>query len=149
MDEPESIQRLTYRIREIDGPKHSDILAKLHQRTFGDSAEQPDVSRGHWWLVYYEKEPIAFAGLTPSQLGFNCGYLKRVGVLPAHRGNGLQRRLVRVREARARRNGWKRVITDTTENVPSANSLIRAGYRMFRPTHGWAFNDTLYWTKTL
>jgi hypothetical protein len=52
-------------------------------------------------------------------------------------------------EARARRNGWSCVVSDTTGNVVSANNFIRAGYRMYRPACPWAFPDTLYWQKRL
>jgi GNAT superfamily N-acetyltransferase len=139
---------LSYTIREVDGVDNDDILTELHGKFFHESV-LVDFGIGYWWLAYYEKEPIAFAGLSPSQLGFNCGYLKRCGVLPEHQGNGLQRRLIRVRESKAKRLGWARLVTDTTDNPQSSNSLYRAGFKMFAPAWPWAFDNTLYWTKTL
>ena len=34
--------------------------------------------------------------------------------------------------------GWCSVVPDTTDNLPSANNFIRAGYRLYRPQHPWA-----------
>jgi hypothetical protein len=64
-----------------------------------------------------------------------------------HCGNGLQLRLTRAVEKRARHNGWNSVISDTTENIASANNFIRAGYRLYRPRMPWAWPNTLYWRK--
>ena len=60
---------------------------------------------------------------------------------------GLQLRLMRAVEARARLNGWCSVISDTTDNMHSANNFIRAGYRLFSPRNPWAWPNTLYWRK--
>jgi GNAT superfamily N-acetyltransferase len=138
-----------YTIREVDGEDDdiSDTLDELHDACFLDSA--PKVKYyGYWWLAYHAATPVGFAGITPSTIGPGVGYLKRAGVLPAHRGRGLQRRLLKVRERKARQLGWTSVITDTTDNVPSANNLIKAGYLLFSP-EPWSFGHSLYWTKEL
>jgi phage terminase large subunit len=62
---------------------------------------------------------------------------------------GLQLRLMRAMESRVRRNGWGFVVSDTTDNVASANNFIRAGYRLYRPQHPWAWPNTLYWRKSI
>jgi hypothetical protein len=62
---------------------------------------------------------------------------------------GLQLRLMRAMESRVRRNGWSFVVSDTTDNVASANNFIRAGYRLYRPQHPWAWPNTLYWRKSI
>ncbi len=144
---------MPYLIREVDGADedHADDIAALHQQTFGASAPAVDPAEGHWWLAYCGRDtmPCAFAGLTPSTLGDGIGYLKRAGVLPGHTGQGLQMRMIRARIARARRNGWHRIVTDTTDNPRSANNLARAGFRMFAPDSPWGMPTTLYWTKDL
>lgn len=137
-------------VREVDGADEdvAEDLFSLHQITFR-GVEVPDFEQGHWWLAYHDfKTPVGFAGIVkvPHE---NLGYLKRAGVIPSFRGQGLQRRFIRVREIRARKNGWARVVTDTTSNVASANSLIGAGYRLYSPAHPWAFNNSLYWYKDL
>lgn len=138
-----------YRIREVDG--HDDeigeILADLHHLTFFDGAPIPAFDWGHWWLAYHESNPVAFAGVIPSTRACNAGYLSRVGVLERHCGRGLQLRLMRALETRAQHNGWKCVVSDTTENIASANNFIRAGYRLYQPPAPWAWSNTLYWRK--
>jgi hypothetical protein len=62
---------------------------------------------------------------------------------------GLQRRLIRVREAWAKRNGYRWMISDTTDNVPSSNNLMRCGYKLIEPSAPWANDMSLYWTKRL
>lgn len=140
-----------YRIREVDGrdDQIADILTELHRLTFFSGASVPPFDWGHWWLAYRGATPVAFAGVVPSTHVRNAGYFCRVGVLQPHWGHCLQLRLMRAMEARARYNGWSRVVSDTTANVPSANNFIRAGYRMFQPPCPWAFPETLYWRKDI
>jgi hypothetical protein len=69
-------------------------------------------------------------------------------VLKKHSGNGLQLRLMRALELRARNNGWNSVVSDTTENLVSANNFIRAGYRLYQPQYPWGWPNTLYWRKS-
>ena len=140
-----------YRTRRVDGSNDdiAETLRRLLDECFGDSAPQIDPGVGHRWLTYYGREPVAFCGLHPSSKWLNTGYLYRVGVLPQHRGRGLQQRLIAVREAHARKLGWTHTITDTTENTPSANSLIRRGYVLYEPAKPWGFPTALYWKKVL
>jgi hypothetical protein len=62
--------------------------------------------------------------------------------------NGLQLRLMRALETRARHNGWSCIVSDTTDNLVSANNFIRAGYRLYQPQDPWAWPNTLYWRKS-
>ncbi|MEH2496321.1 hypothetical protein V1294_002800 [Bradyrhizobium sp. AZCC 1678] len=138
-----------YRIREVDGNDDdiADTLGELHQLTFLDAAPVPEFDQGHWWLAFRGTEPVAFAGIISSTHVFNAGYFCRVGVLGEHCGHRLQLRLMRAMEARARLNGWCSIISDTTDNMHSANNFIRAGYRLFNPKAPWAWPHTLYWRK--
>ena len=140
-----------YRIREVDGTDDdvADTLLELHRLTFFGSAPVPEVDLGHWWLAYCGTEPVAFAGIIPSTHVSNAGYFCRVGVLRKHLGEGLQLRLMRALEGRARLNGWCSVISDTTDNVSSANNFIRAGYQLYQPRLPWAWPSTLYWRKLI
>ena len=139
---------MTYCIREVDGADEADTLAELHQLTFLDYAKTPSFEEGHWWLGYRGHKPIAFAGLVPSVFP-SAGYFNRVGVLPEHSGHGLQLRFMRTLERRARSNGWSMIVSDTTDNVRSANNFIRSGYRLFEPEVKWAFPHSQYWRKML
>jgi GNAT superfamily N-acetyltransferase len=140
-----------YRIREADGhdDEIADTLADLHRLTFFDGATIPEFDWGNWWLAYCETTPVAFAGVVPSTRACNAGYFSRVGVLKKHYGNGLQLRLMRALESRARNNGWSCIVSDTTDNLASANNFIRAGYRLYQPQYPWAWPNTLYWRKSI
>jgi len=63
--------------------------------------------------------------------------------------NGLQLRLMRALESRARHNGWNWIISDTTNNLASANNFIRGGYQLYQPQYPWAWPNTLYWRKSV
>lgn len=141
-------------VREVDGSDDdvADNLKELHLLTFGPKTEVPDFGLGFWWLAFDPAkrpyEAVGFAGLTRVP-HTHFGYLKRSGVLPSHRGNRLQQRFIRARELKARKQGWVKVLTDTTDNIPSANNMIRAGYLLYTPQDPWAFQNSLYWYKDL
>jgi GNAT superfamily N-acetyltransferase len=152
---------MNFVIKEVDATDehYHEELTTLHDLTFFDPAIRADFERGYWWLVYdrytlarrgfMPSNPMGFCGLTITLADNTMGYLKRAGVLKAYRGNGLQKRLITVREKKARRLGLTRMVTDTTDNPSSANSLIRAGYKIFEPEERWAFKNSIYWRKTL
>lgn len=149
---------MNFRIREVDGGEdhYKEELTSLHDMTFIDTNLRPEFDSGHWWLVWdadipsiYKPAPVAFCGLVPAVNTPGAGYLKRAGVLPAFRGHGLQGKLIRVRETKARRLGLTTMLTDTKDNPASANSLIRAGYKIFEPAYRWAFQSSIYWKKDL
>jgi len=140
-----------YSIREVDGHDDdiADTLAELHRLTFFDSASMPKFDQGNWWLALEQTRPVGFAGIVPSTHAHNAGYFSRVGVLKRHWGRGLQLRLMRAMERRARHNGWSCVVSDTTDNLASANNFIRAGYQLYAPPTPWAWSNTLYWRKSI
>ena len=106
---------------------------------------------GAWWLVEdVGGEPVAFAGIKPSLQWLDTMYLCRAGVIPELRGHGLQKSLIAVRERYARRMGMAWLISDTTDNPASANSLASRGFRMFEPSRPWGGSKrTLYWRKRI
>ena len=117
-----------YRIREVDGAEYEEELRYLHESTFVNGEGKPDFSDGHWWIAFFEDEPVAFIGVKQSVLGSHVGYFQRVGVLPQHRGNRLQARLMRAMESKAKKLGWLTIVTDTRDNPSSANNIIAAGF---------------------
>lgn len=129
-------------------PKVSALLTFLQLSTLGGD-DPYDVSEGHWWIAYEGELPIGFAGVVQSVRWSDTGYMCRSGVLRAHRGKGVQKRLIRVREMKAKRLGWNWLISDTFNNPPSANSLISCGYRTFTPSRPWGFEGAIYWRKKI
>jgi len=108
-----------------------------------------DTNFGSWWIATENGVDIGFAGLVRTVSWTDCGYLCRAGVVPDARGQGLQKKFIRVRLRQAKALGWKWVITDTTDNPASANSLIATGFKLFQPTKPWGFKNTLYWRRKL
>lgn len=140
-----------YKIRTVDASDDdvADTLADLHRLTFFDAATMPQFDLGAWWLAYHGDDAVAFAGVMLSTYARNSGYFSRVGVLQRHWGMGLQLRLMRAVEARGRRLGWDGIVSDTTDNLISANNFIKAGYRLYKPEMPWAWSHTLYWRTSL
>lgn len=57
--------------------------------------------------------------------------------------------MILLREQYAKKLGYTWIVSDTTDNPPSANSLARKGYQMFEPTKPWGMETSLYWRKKL
>jgi GNAT superfamily N-acetyltransferase len=140
---------MTYSIRQVDASHENirQILVRLHKDTFIDPL--PDFLVGTWWIAYCDETPVGFCGLTSVASWPNAGYLSRTGVLLKHRGKGLQKRLIKVRASKARKDGLQWLISATYNNVPSSNSLIGCGFKMYKPNIPWLASGSLYWRKKL
>ena len=139
---------MKYRIQRQETPLA--VLA-LDEECF-PSDHRPALENSLWWIVWRGHQPVGYAGLRPCQWSQNkgLGFLSRAGVISKHRGRGLQRRLIRVREAEARALGLKEVITYVAHwNCPSLNSLVACGYRFYRPAHKWGGSASVYLRKRL
>ena len=135
------------RLHTLD--EHSRLVLTKLQRICLPEDEPYFPDRGWWWLGTDGQQTVAFCLLTPSSQWSDTAYLARSGVLPAWRGQGLQKRMINLRERFARRHGYRWMISDTTDNFPSANSLISKGYKLYSPSKPWAYEVTLYWRKKL
>jgi GNAT superfamily N-acetyltransferase len=145
---------MNYSICEVDGYEPA-IAAQLH--AFNQLA--PDLfpelkphhlENGFWWFVYLNENNVAFGGLVPFEPFPKTGYLKRAYVLPDHRGNNLQSRLLTLREQKARDLKWTHLVSECSgSNAASANSFIRAGYRVCEPEQPWGKPGDIYWIKEL
>ena len=139
-----------YKIFAVDPTEYEEELEELHAATLGADCPRPRFADGFWWLSRAGDGSLAgFCGLEPSMAVHNAGYLVRAGVVDEHRGHGLQRRFIKVRERKARSLGWTILRSDTTDNIHSSNNLIRAGFTLFEPEIPWAFDNSLYWIKPL
>ena len=132
-------ERLTHRARMV--------VASMDSECFPSDDPYP-IEGAYWWIAEEDGQPVAFAGLKLLDEGF--GFLCRAGVLPAGRGRGLQRRLIRARMSYARRIGIRSLCTYTVPDNPvSSNNLIRCGFQLYRPPALWAGGECLYWWKDL
>lgn len=134
-----------YHLREVSGGKQRDLILEL-QRATAPTDDPEDPSEGYWWLAYHGVQPVAFASIRQLRYVPGTGFLSRSGVLREHRGNGLQKRLIKARLAKAPKAGWSRVVTYTLWNNPaSSNSLISCGFRLYLPETPWVGDDVAYW----
>lgn len=129
----------------LKDPSIVTLICYLQKKILpADSIFKPD--RGYWWIVYTDQgKPIAFAGIVKSTKWTDTGYLCRAGVMDGFTGHGLQKKLIFARLRQARRLGWNWVITDTTNNPASSNSLIHAGFKIYKPRSPWSLRNAIYW----
>jgi GNAT superfamily N-acetyltransferase len=140
-------KRATYRIRREVTPL---VVLSLDEQCF-PSDHRPTLENALWWVVWNGKEPAGYAGLRLCQLPQNegVGFLSRAGVVASHRGKGLQKRLIRAREAAARSLGLTDIVTYVAAwNSPSINSLVACGYRFYNPAK-WGGTGSVYLQKHL
>lgn len=138
---------MKFRIKSVDIriPEIRTLLMYLQYKCL--PYDKPmEIDRGHWWIAYTDEgKPVAFAGLVRSQQWCNAGYMCRAGVLPKYQGYGLQKKLIQARIRKAKSLNWEWLITDTTDNPASSNSLISTGFKLYQPTVPWGFKNSLYW----
>ena len=138
---------MKFTIRKLDLRKSENrtLLTYLQCKCLPHDAPMP-VDCGHWWVAFTESgKPVAFAGLVRSAQWVNAGYLCRAGVLRTYNGHGLQKKLIQARIRQARKLNWEWLITDTTDNPASSNSLISMGFKLYEPSNPWAYKNSLYW----
>lgn len=138
-------------VRLVGKPDHISaeaerVIRKLHVQTFGPETKFY-IEGSYWWIAYCDGLPIGFTGLKPFT-AVGRAFLYRSGVLTAFQGNGLQKRFIRIRERLAKKIGLMRMVTYTSEdNLPSANSLISCGYKLYKPKTPWGIAHALYFAK--
>jgi GNAT superfamily N-acetyltransferase len=116
---------------------------------FGADTVEPEATTV-WWAMRVEGVLAGYAGLLelPSNEGRTV-FLNRSAVFKEWRGQGLQKRLIRVRLRYARERGYTHAITYTMRGNPaSSNNLIGCGFRLYDPQ--WAYaGSVLYWQRAL
>jgi GNAT superfamily N-acetyltransferase len=141
------------RVDAFGDPAVWALIAAMDAQCFTrDMADALGDNQGVWWIAYV----AAPDGLKPAgylclkERASNVGEVPRVGVIPEFRGKGIQKELLRAALAYARRRGVESVVAYTArKNLPSANSFIATGFRLFDPKPKWGFRDAHYWRKIL
>lgn len=134
------------KIKKVPVARNLEIFTALHTLTFPSDAQPEWKTQGLGYLVYDGADPVAFLYAEPSD---DSWYFSRVGVMPAARGQRLQRTLMRrmYRDLRAR--GVKTIVSTTYQNPPSANNFVREQWMTYQPAFPWGSPDTIYWRKDL
>jgi GNAT superfamily N-acetyltransferase len=125
-------------IERVDGLLHHADLQDMQAECFPQDRPWA-TEEGDWWIAFEDREfPVGFACLTAGAKTEDVGYLALAGVMPEARGLGLQRKLIKVREKRARELGRKRLLTYTCHNPQSTMNLIRCGFHIYKSPTDWA-----------
>lgn len=146
-----------YRIRRATHHELDDVVDMDNVCFPQDAQARPRASGTLWWVAETgEGKLAAYGGVTAFR--DRALMLDRYGVLPPHRGEGLQRRMINVHLAYAKRARLAEAWTYTdSENVVSSNNLIRGGFTLWSPTHWPGYlgglgrpqeGAWLYWRKT-
>ena len=142
-----------YIIRETDGVAAAEVLHYLNAQApdHFPPLEQRHLERGYWWLVRtWNRAIVGFAGMVPMTPFVDVGFMKRAYVEPAHRGNGLQFKLLRLREAKALEIGWHTLVSEISkDNSHSASNFIKAGFSVCNPEQIWGAPGSIYFVKRL
>jgi len=143
---------MKYHIRKVNNKSKrvKNTLIRLQKEILSGTA-LANTDEGHWWIVYTEtNKPAGFAAMKQSEQFTDCVYFHRAGVTYEHTGNGLQARLIKARLKKAKAMGFNWAVTDTRlYNSGSSNSLINCGFKMYRPSKPWGFDDACYWRLKL
>jgi GNAT superfamily N-acetyltransferase len=121
--------------RHATSPEEQEQIARMDAVCF--PLDTPAVVAGARWLIGWDgKAPASFcAWKTIDQDGVAVGFHYRAGVMPGYRGQGLQRRMLHLREAEMRAEGLAKAVTYTdADGAASMRNLIAKGYRPYLPT---------------
>jgi GNAT superfamily N-acetyltransferase len=102
-----------------------------------------------FWLVWNQcYDPVGYCALTI--IDPEIVFLSLCGLLPEARGNGLQKRMITVREKWARRNGYRVMITYVLKSNPhSYENLIKRGFMLYIPEYEYIDGPVFYFKKDL
>lgn len=133
---------------KVNIERNRKLLTALHILTFPSDASPNWKISGMAWITKDDNdEPVGFLYAEPMADG--SLYFSRVGVMPAARGRGIQRALMLRMYARAKREGYKTIVSTTYQNPPSANNFVREQWMTYLPAAPWGASDTIYWYKEL
>jgi ribosomal protein S18 acetylase RimI-like enzyme len=99
--------------------------------------------------VAQEEELVGYLSAHPLN-GRGRWFFSRVGVMPSHRGRGLQRKLMATMEKHGRANGWGEIVTYTAGfNGWSTRNILAAGYRTYEPRKSYVGFEVVHLRKRL
>ena len=144
--------------RHATSPEELEQIARMDAVCF--PLDTPAVLAGARWLIGRDGEtPACFCAWKPVEHdGVAVGFHYRAGVMPGSRGQGLQRRMLHLREAEMRAQGLKKAVTYTdADGAASMRNLIAEGYRPYVPTPTTTLSGLgrlgrvgfVHWDKTL
>lgn len=101
-----------------------------------------------WFLAKDDRQIVGWCGMTLKP--YESASIYRTGVLPEFQNMGIKKKLVAAMERYAKKNGVTMMTSYCAiDNIPSANSLISSGYKLYSPEYVWEDGEWLYWRKRL
>lgn len=121
------------KIRKIKSSQEMDRVIALDKIIFrGDYG--PDFFNSIWWVVLDKNKIVGYACLAIKK---GSGHMSRAGLLSPYYGQGVQARLLAVREAYARKAGCTTAKSEVVFwNTASLSNLIKSGYRITNARRG-------------
>ena len=120
-----------------------DLACTLDMEIFNDGSQpladhKEDMT---YWVAWCDGEAVGFCATKEYSHGI---FLIRSGVLKEFRGQGLQKRMIRVRERHHKGQTFFTYVS--THNPASINSLISCGYKAYTPYERYA-GEAVYMIK--
>ena len=129
---------------KILNPNLYDELKELDDKVFNGCNNEFKSNRD-WWVIVSSNKIIAYCG---------CAFVEgmclfvRAWVHKDYRGQGLQKKMIKLR-IKSAYDCHIAITYTTTDNYPSANSLISQGFRLYSPEYAYAGREMLYFQKPL
>lgn len=118
--------------------------AAINEELF-PGCEAVKFAESYLWIARDENKKIVGFATTRYLPEEKYGFLSRAAVIPTHRRNGIHKRLLKCRIKHASSQGWNGLITYVCNtNIPSLNSLVKAGFKFYAPAYRWAGKDFMY-----
>jgi len=129
---------------KVLNPNLYEKLKELDYKVFFGCNDEFKTNRD-WWVITSGNTIIGYCG---------CGFLEgvcifvRAWVHKDYRGQGLQKKMIKLR-IKSAYDCYIAITYTTTDNYPSANSLISQGFKLYSPEYAYAGRDMLYFQKEL
>lgn len=119
-------------------------LKELDFKVFSGCTNEFKTNRD-WWIITSGNIIVGYCGCAFSE---GVCIFVRAWVHKDYRGNGLQKKMIKLRLKSA--YDCNIAITYTTmDNYPSANNLISQGFKLYCPEYAYAGREMLYFQKEL
>lgn len=125
-----------------------DSALAVHLMSMGGADFEQDDDM-HLWIAWDGDQPVGFATLRVEGVYV---YFAGCGVIPIARGQGIQKKLLKVRLTWGKRKKFRTAVSYTMAwNARSMNNLIACKFKTFQPEYKWASDDddVVYWYKSL
>lgn len=129
---------------KVLNPNLYEELRELDYKVFSGCNDEFKSNRD-WWVIISGNVIIGYCGCAFTE-GL-CIFV-RAWVHRDYRGGGLQKKMIRLR-IKSAYDCHIAITYTTTDNCPSANSLISQGFKLYIPEYAYGGREMLYFQKEL